>query len=135
MADFAKADELAGGLHNLGELCANVGEQAVVRGEIDVASGYPNNAAIMMAAGAKMEDIKIIPFSSLGLKMYGNGIIVNGKFLKSHPEAVKQILRAFNRGIKETVAKAEVAVKAVLERDPRCSRAQSSPKSSSSCPQ
>jgi NitT/TauT family transport system substrate-binding protein len=91
-------------------------EQAVVRGEIDVASGYPNNAAIMMAAGAKMEDIKIIPFSSLGLDMYGNGIIVNGKFLKSHPDTVRRFLRALNRGIKESVMKPEVAVKAVLER-------------------
>jgi NitT/TauT family transport system substrate-binding protein len=91
-------------------------EMAVVRGDIPVASGYPNNAATMMAAGAKMEDIKIIPFSSLGLEMYGNGIIVNGKFLKSNPEAVRKFLRALNRGIKETVKKPEVAIKAVLER-------------------
>jgi len=92
-------------------------EQAVVRGEIEVASGYPNNAAIMMAAGAKLDDIKIIPFSSLGLEMYGNGIIVNGKFLKEHPDAVRKFLRALNRGIKESVMKPEEAIKSVLERN------------------
>jgi NitT/TauT family transport system substrate-binding protein len=95
-----------------------LGEQAVVRGEIDAAAGYPNNAAIMMSAGAKMEDIEVISFSSLGLDMYGDGIVANGKFLREHPDIVRKFVLAFNRGLRESVARPDVAVQAVLDADP-----------------
>ena len=92
-----------------------LGEQAVVRGEIDAAAGYPNNAAIMMTAGAKMEDIEVLSFSSLGLDMYGNGIVANGKFINEHPDVVRKFLLAFNRGLRDSLAKPEAAVKSVLD--------------------
>jgi NitT/TauT family transport system substrate-binding protein len=95
-----------------------LGFQAVVRGKVDAAAGYPNQAGLMVAAGAKMDDIKIISFSSLGLDMYGNGIVANGKFIKEHPDIVKKFVLAFNRGLRESVVKPKAAVQAVLDADP-----------------
>ena len=38
-----------------------------------------------------------------GVNLYGNAIIVNPKFAAEKPEAVKAFLRAFLKGLKETV--------------------------------
>jgi NitT/TauT family transport system substrate-binding protein len=95
-----------------------LGFQAVVRGKVDAAAGYPNQAGLMAAAGAKMNDIKIIPFSSLGLDMYGDGIVANGKFIKEHPDIVKKFVLAFNRGLRESVVRPKAAVQTVLDTDP-----------------
>lgn len=94
-----------------------LGFQAVVRGQVDAAAAYPNQAGLMVAAGAKMDDVKIISFSSLGLNMYGNGIVANGKFIKEHPDVVKKFVLAFNRGLRESVANPQAAVQAVLDSD------------------
>ena len=94
-----------------------LGFQAVVRGQVDAAAAYPNQAGLMVSAGAKMEDIKIISFSSLGLNMYGNGIVANGKFIKEHPEVVEKFVLAFNRGLREAVVNPQAAVQAVLDTD------------------
>ena len=87
-----------------------LGFQAVVRGQVDAAAAYPNQAGLMVAAGAKMDDIKIISFSSLGLNMYGNGIVANGKFIKEHPDVVKKFVSAFNKGLREAIANPQAAV-------------------------
>lgn len=94
-----------------------LGFQAVVRGQVDAAAAYPNQAGLMVLAGAKMDDIKIISFSSLGLNMYGNGIVANGKFIKEHPDIVKKFVLAFNRGLREAVVRPRAAVQAVLDSD------------------
>lgn len=95
-----------------------LGFQAVVRGQVDAAAAYPNQAGLMLAAGAKMDEIKIISFSSLGLNMCGDGIVANGKFLKEHPDVVRRFVLALNRGLREAVKNPQAAVQAVLDSDP-----------------
>ena len=48
---------------------------------------------------------------------FGNAIIVNPKFAAEHPEAVKGFLRAFVKGLKETVKSPATAVDSVLKRN------------------
>ena len=52
-----------------------------------------------------------------GLKLYGSTIIVNQKFAAEKPEAVKAFLRAYLRGLKETVRRPADAVEFVVKRD------------------
>ena len=67
--------------------------------------------------GVQISDILLMPMADYGLKLYGNAIIVNSKFAAEKPEAVKAFLRAFLRGMKETIRRPQEAVESILKRD------------------
>ena len=52
-----------------------------------------------------------------GVNLYGNAIIVNPKFAAEKPEAVKGFLRAFTKGLQETVKNPATAVDSVIKRN------------------
>src|SRR6185312_16543446 len=49
--------------------------------------------------------------------LYGNTIIVNPKFAADKPDAVKGFLRAFLKGLKDTVKDPSTAVDSVIKRN------------------
>ena len=49
------------------------------------------------------DDIIVLLMADYGVNLYGNAIIVNPKFAAEKPEAVKGFLRAFVKGLQETV--------------------------------
>ena len=53
-----------------------------------------------------------------GLPLYGNAIIAPPALLQSEPEAVRGFLRAFIRGLKDTIVNPQEAIAAVKRRDP-----------------
>ena len=94
-------------------------EPMMVRGQIDVATGFqPSSMLSAVAAGAKEEDIGIFYYKDYGVKVYGNAILASSKFIEQNPKAVAGFLRAFNKALKETIANPEEAVKYVKEREP-----------------
>ena len=52
-----------------------------------------------------------------GVDLYGSAIIVNPKFAAEHRDAVKGFLRAYLKGLKETVKSPAAAVDTVLKRN------------------
>jgi NitT/TauT family transport system substrate-binding protein len=62
-----------------------------------------------------VDDIVVMLMGDYGLKLYSNAIIVNAKFAAENPEAVKGFLRAFLKGLKDTVATR--AIESVLRRN------------------
>ena len=50
-----------------------------------------------------VDDIVVMLMADYGVNLYGNTIIVNPKFAAEKPEAVKGFLRAFLKGLKDTV--------------------------------
>jgi NitT/TauT family transport system substrate-binding protein len=52
-----------------------------------------------------------------GLELYGNALIVNPKFAAEKPEAVKAFVRAFLKGLKETVRNPSASLDSVLSRN------------------
>jgi NitT/TauT family transport system substrate-binding protein len=65
----------------------------------------------------KPEDIVVLPFSSYGVKLYGNVIIASPKLLKENPAAVKAFLSAFVKGAKEVMVKPDESIDYVKARD------------------
>lgn len=57
-------------------------------------------------------------YSDSGLDLYSNGVMVSQKLLKEHPEAVKGLLRAINRSIKETVQAPDAAIDLLATEEP-----------------
>lgn len=54
--------------------------------------------------------------------MYGGALMVTPYFLENHPEAVRGLVSAINRGLKDTIADLDAAIEAVARRDPGINR-------------
>ena len=93
-------------------------ETMLVRGDVDAITGFSFTSLLNLEArGVKTEDIVVLPFSSWGVKLYGNVIIASPKLLKDNPQAVKAFLSAFVKGAKEVMAKPDEAIAYVKARD------------------
>jgi NitT/TauT family transport system substrate-binding protein len=95
-----------------------VREPMLAAGQVDAITGYSFSAYVSLKdRGVALDDIVLLLMADYGLNLYGNAIIVNPKFAAEHPEAVKGFLRAFLRGLKDTVANPARAIDAVLARN------------------
>ncbi|NJS36948.1 MAG: ABC transporter substrate-binding protein [Brachymonas sp.] len=93
-------------------------ETMLARGDIDAITGFSFTSLLNLEArGVKAEDVVILPYPSYGVKLYGNAIIASPKLIKENPAAVKAFLAAFAKGAKEVMAKPEVAIQYVKNRD------------------
>src|SRR5260370_24860887 len=63
-------------------------------------------------------DFRWMFYADLGLDLYSNGIMVSQKLAKGHPEAVKGLLRAVNRSIRETLADPDAAIALLATNEP-----------------
>src|SRR5438477_8587906 len=96
--DYAKLDIL--------NVAPNLQEQMLLQGQVDViaiftATSYMN----MVALGLDPDkDFRWIYYADSGIDLYSNGIMVSQKLAKEKPEAVKGLVRAINRAIKESIA-------------------------------
>jgi NitT/TauT family transport system substrate-binding protein len=87
-------------------------------GQIDAALGSSFRLYVdLKDRGVPVDDIVLMPMANYGLKLYGNAIVVNSKFAAEKPEAVKAFLRAFLRGLKETIRRPGDAVETIVKRD------------------
>jgi NitT/TauT family transport system substrate-binding protein len=93
-------------------------ETMLARGDVDAITGFSFTSLLNLEArNVKTEDIVILPYSSFGVKLYGNAIVASPKLIKENPKAVKDFLLAFTKGAKDVMAKPEVAIQYVKNRD------------------
>jgi NitT/TauT family transport system substrate-binding protein len=88
-------------------------ETMLARGEVDAVPGFEMSTLVLMERGVKAEDIVTFSYADAGLKLYGNVVIANNKFIAEHPKAVAGVVRAINRALIETIANPEEAIKYV----------------------
>ena len=93
-------------------------EQAMVRGDVQVGSGFPTQLQIYNRLGVKTEDIVTFKYADYGVDLYGNAVLASAKFINENPQAISAVLRAINRALKETIADPAAAVKYVVQRNP-----------------
>ena len=92
-------------------------------GQIDAALGYSYRLYIdLKDRGVPVDDIVLMAMANYGLKLYGNAIIVNPKFAAEKPEALKAFLRAFLKGLKETIRQPAETVDSIAKRDDAAKR-------------
>jgi len=87
-------------------------------GQVDAITGFSFSSFInLKSMGVPVDDIVVMLMADHGVNLYGNTIIVNPKFAAEKPEAVKGFLRAFTKGLKDTIANPSAAVDSVLKRN------------------
>jgi NitT/TauT family transport system substrate-binding protein len=95
-----------------------VREPMLAQGDVDAVFGFAMSSFInLKSRGVPAEDIVVLNMSDYGVDLYGNAIIVSQKFAAEKPEAVKGFLRAFMKGVQDTVKDPAAAVEAVLKRN------------------
>ena len=95
-----------------------VREPMLAAGQVDAITGFSFSSFINLKdKGVPVDDIKVLMMTDYGVNLYGNAIIVNPKFAAAHPDAIKGFLRAYLKGLKETVKSPSTAVDSVLKRN------------------
>jgi len=87
-------------------------------GQIDAALGASFQLYVdLKDRGVPVEDIVLMLMENYGLILYGSSIVVNSKFAAEKPEAVRAFLRAFLRGLQDTIRRPAEAVETILKRN------------------
>ncbi len=95
-----------------------VREPMLAAGQVDAITGFSFSSYVNLKdRGVPVDDIVVLLMADYGVNLYGNAIIVNPKFAAAHPEAVKGFLRAFLKGLKDTVNNPGVAIESVIRRN------------------
>jgi len=95
-----------------------VREPMLASGEVDAITGFSFSSYINLKdRGVPANDITVLLMADFGVNLYGNTIMVNPKFAAEKPEAVKAFLRAFTKGLQDTVKNPTTAVESVLKRN------------------
>jgi NitT/TauT family transport system substrate-binding protein len=95
-----------------------VREPMLASGEVDAITGFSFSSYINLKdRGVPANDITVLLMADYGVNLYGNTIMVNPKFAAEKPEAVKGFIRAFIKGLNETVRNPTSAVESVLKRN------------------
>jgi len=95
-----------------------VREPMLAAGQVDAITGFSFSSYINLKdRGVPVEDIVVLLMADYGVNLYGNTIMVNPKFAAEKPEAVKGFLRAFVKGLKDTVKDPATAVDSVIKRN------------------
>ncbi|MEG4808664.1 ABC transporter substrate-binding protein [Microcoleus sp. F8-D3] len=79
-------------------------ETLLIKGDVDAVSGFSTTIVpALEKAGKKPEDINVFYYTENGLDLYGNAIVVKKAFLEKNPEVVKGFLRAYFKGLQDTL--------------------------------
>jgi NitT/TauT family transport system substrate-binding protein len=115
---FAKANGIDAGKVTIDNVSFPVREPMLAAGQVDAVTGYSFTTYITLKnRGVPVDDIVVLLMADYGVELYGNAIIVNPKFAAEKPEAVRGFLRAYLKGLKDTVRHPAGAVDAVTKRN------------------
>ena len=102
------------------QVAPNLQEQILIRDQVDVAAVFTATSYMNLIA-QKLDpdkDFRWIYYSDSGLDLYSNGIMVSAKLAKENPTAVKGLVRAINRALKETMADPDTAIELLAKQEP-----------------
>src|SRR5580700_4326746 len=95
-----------------------VREPMLAAGQVDAITGFSFSSYINLKdRGVPVDDIVVLLMADYGVNLYGNAVMVSPKFAAEHPQAVKGFLRAFLKGLKDTVRDPATAVDSVIKRN------------------
>lgn len=94
-------------------------EPSLIRGTVNAITGFYFTAFLnLRAAGVNPNDIVAFLYSDYGLPLYGNAIMASPALLERNPEAARGFVRAFIRGMKDSITDPDAAIAAIKKRDP-----------------
>jgi NitT/TauT family transport system substrate-binding protein len=101
-------------------MAPNLQEQMLLQGQVDVsavftATSYMNLVALTLDPD---KDFRWIYYADGGLDLYSNAVMVSAKLAKEKPDAVRGLVRAINRALRETMADPDAAIALLAAKEP-----------------
>ncbi|MGL5114478.1 MAG: ABC transporter substrate-binding protein [Beijerinckiaceae bacterium] len=117
---FAKLAGIDASKVTITNMQPNLREQMLQRGQVDGVFGFVNTITFSakLAGIDADKDFRFINYVDHRMDLYSNTLVVSRKLAKDNPKAVSGIVRAFNRGLVETLKDLDKAVDAVAKREP-----------------
>jgi NitT/TauT family transport system substrate-binding protein len=114
---FVQANGIDASKVTIENIGSPVRDPMLAAGQVDAITGISFSSFINLKdKGMPLDDIVLLLMADYGVNLYGNAIIVSPKFAADHPDAVKGFLRAFLKGLKDTLKSPATAVDSVLKR-------------------
>jgi NitT/TauT family transport system substrate-binding protein len=115
---FAKLNEIDVGKVTVEKIGIPVRAPMLAAGQLDAVLGYSFRVFVdLKDRGVPLDDVVMLPMANYGLKLYGGAILVNSRFAADRPDAVEGFLRAFLKGLKDTIKNPSAAADSVLKRE------------------
>jgi NitT/TauT family transport system substrate-binding protein len=117
---FAKLAGIDASKVSITNMAPNLREQMLQRGQVDGAFGFVNTIrfSAKLAGIDPDKQFRFINYGDHGMDLYSNCLIVSRKLVAEKPDALKGIVRAFNRGLVDTLKDYDAAVDSVARREP-----------------
>jgi NitT/TauT family transport system substrate-binding protein len=94
-------------------------EEMFAKGQLDAITGFYFTTMLNIERqGMSGSAYAVYPYHEFGLRVYGNAVIVNPKFLETNPKAVAGFVRAYHAAVRTTVANTRDAIRFVKEVSP-----------------
>lgn len=100
-------------------------EQMLQRGQVDGVFGFVNTIRF----SAKLvgidpdKDFRFINYGDHGMDLYSNAVIASRKLVMDNPQALKGLLRAVDKGIRDVLQNPDAGIEAVAKREPLINKA------------
>jgi len=115
---FTKANDIDPAKVKIENVGIPVRDPMLQNGQVDAITGLSSSSFInLKSMGVPVDDIVVMPMADYGVDLYGNVIMVSPKLAAENPDAVKGFLRAFLKGLKDTVKNPTAALDSVLKRN------------------
>ena len=117
---FAKLAGIDASKVNITNMQPNLRENMLHRGQVDGVFGYVNTIrfSARLANIDSDKDWKFINYGDYGMDLYSNAMVVSRKLAAANPKAVRGLVRAINRGLKDTIADPKGSIAYVTKREP-----------------
>lgn len=120
---FVTASAIDGSKITTENIGLSVRDPMVASGQIDAVTALSYQSFIdIKERGVPASDISVMFMADYGVKMYGASILAGEKFATGNADAVRGFLRAYARGLRETIAKPQSAIEPVLKHDTTLSK-------------
>lgn len=91
-------------------------ETFLAKGDVDAVSGFVTSVVPSLAkAGKQVGDLNIFYYTDNGLPLYGNAILVKKSFLEKNPDVVKGFLKAYFKGLQDTLKDPSAGLETVFK--------------------
>ena len=109
---------------NISQVAPNLQEQMLLSGQVDSIAVF-SATSYMNLVSMKLDpdkDFRWFFYSDNGVDLYSNGIMVSQQLAREKPGAVRGLLRAINRALRESVSEPQAAIDLLATEEPLLKR-------------
>ncbi len=123
-AAFAAKNNLSDSDIKWEHMAITLREPMLIQGKVDAITANESTAYFALkGAGIADADMVFIRYPQHGVNLIGSGLMANESYIKEHPDVIRKIVKAFNRGWEDTFANPQASLDAALQLDARPSHA------------